>query len=171
MIGPGAARLSPRGRVLERGMPRWFKRLAEGVFDVEDLIERANELADFVAAATEAYEFDPSRVVAVGFSNGANIAAAVLLLRPEAVAAAALLAPMVPLRPEPSSSDAGALDGVDVFIGAGRTDPIAPPDGAEDLARLLTERGAAVSLHWHPGGHQIDRSTLAALQDWLLSRA
>jgi predicted esterase len=163
MVAPGAARLSPRGRVLERGAPRWFRRLAEGVFDEADVVARANELADFVEAAADAYGFAPESLIAVGFSNGANIAAAVLLLRPGVLSAAALLAPMVPLRPEAPVD----LAGTRVLIGAGRRDPIAPPEQAEALARLLADSGAEVDLSWHEGGHQLDRTTLAALRDWL----
>lgn len=162
-LAPDAALLSPRGRVLERGASRWFRRIAEGVFDIEDLIARTHELADFVDAAAPVYRFDRSRVVAVGFSNGANVAAATLLLRPEALRAAILLAPHVPLEPDRSVD----LSGAGVFIGAGRSDPIAPPDQAEALAKLLSDNGAAVELHWHPAGHRIDRSTLAEAQRWL----
>jgi predicted esterase len=149
--------------VLERGAPRWFRRIAEGVFDIPDLVARTHELADFVAAAGREHGFEPGSVVAVGFSNGANVAASMLLLRPEVLRAAVLLAPMVPLEPEERVD----LAGVAVFVGAGRTDPIAPPDQAAALAELLADRGAAVEVHWHPGGHQIDRSTLTAAQGWL----
>jgi predicted esterase len=163
LLAPDAAVLSPRGRVLERGAPRWFRRFAEGVFDVEDLVARTHELADFVAAAARRYGFDRSGVVAVGFSNGANIAAATLLLRPETLRGAVLLAAMVPLEQE----DRADLSAVGVFIGAGRNDPIAPPEHAERLADLLSDRGAAVELHWHPGGHTIDQTTVIAAQEWL----
>ncbi len=110
-LDPAAALLSPRGKVLENGMPRFFRRLAEGVFDEEDVIRRAHELADFVVAAAVRYEFDPKRVTAVGYSNGANIAAAILLLRSEVLASAVLFRAMVPLVPStlPNLADARVL--------------------------------------------------------------
>src|SRR5437588_9417037 len=114
-LDPGAALLSPRGKVLEHGMPRFFRRLAEGVFDLEDLTRRTHELADFVADAATRYGFDPRNVIAVGFSNGANIAASLLLLRPETLAAAVLFRPMIPLVPETLPD----LSRVPVFIAAG----------------------------------------------------
>lgn len=162
-LDEGAALLSPRGKVSEAGMPRWFRRHAEGVFDTDDLIARTHELADFVMAAAERYELDTAAIIAVGFSNGANIAGAMMLLRPEILRAAVLLAPMVPLEP----TDAVDLSGVGVFVGAGRGDRIAPPEHAEALAELLSDRGAAVELHWHDGGHGVDRSTLTAATNWL----
>jgi phospholipase/carboxylesterase len=147
---PGAARLSPRGRVLERGMPRFFRRLAEGVFDVEDVRRRAGELADFVTAAGQAYGLE-SPPVGVGFSNGANIAAAVLLLRPGTLGGALLLRPMVPLVPDPLPS----LGAVPVQIAAGRSDPIVTPAQSEALADLLRRAGAEVALEWIAGGHNL----------------
>lgn len=163
VLAPDAHLLSPRGQVRENGAPRWFRRLAEGVFDVDDLIARTHELADFLAAATQRYGLDPARVVAVGFSNGANIASSTLLLRPHLLRAAILLAPMVPLWPR----DRVDLSGVAVFIGAGRADPIAPPEDAEALAGLFTDLGAGVELHWHRGGHEVGPTTVNAAAGWL----
>ncbi|MEX1159153.1 MAG: alpha/beta hydrolase, partial [Thermomicrobiales bacterium] len=120
LLLPGASVLSPRGKVSENGASRFFRRLAEGVFDVEDLIARTYELADFVGAAAKQYGFDPGNVVAVGYSNGANIASSMLLLRPGTLAGAVLLRPMVPLEPD-SPPD---LSGTPVYLGAGRLDPI-----------------------------------------------
>lgn len=158
-----AALLSPRGQVSENGAPRWFRRHAEGVFDAEDLVARTHELADFVGAAVEHYQLDGSKIIAVGFSNGANIAAAMVLLRPEVLRAAALFAPMM------AQSDVGPVDlsEVAIFIGAGRVDPIAPPEQAEALATLLSDRGASVELRWHRGGHGVDQSVLSAASSWL----
>src|SRR5438093_4095070 len=99
-LDPNASLLSPRGKVLENGMPRFFRRLAEGVFDLEDLQKRTHELADFVVSAAEHYKIDIKHIVAVGYSNGANIAASILLLRPEVLSAAVLFRAMVPLVPE-----------------------------------------------------------------------
>lgn len=165
-LRPGAALLSPRGKVLEHGMPRFFHRLAEGIFDLEDLQLRTHELADFVAAAAAAYAFDPGRVIAAGYSNGANIAGALLLLRPEVLAGAVLLRPMVPLEP-PALPD---LSGVPVFIAAGRQDPIVPAEQSEQLARLLESAGARVTLHWHPGGHGLAPAEVQAAAAWLQAR-
>jgi predicted esterase len=162
MIDPGAGVLSPRGKVLERGMPRFFRRLAEGVFDVEDLKFRTSELADFAAAAADHYRFDPDRVVAAGFSNGANIAASMLLLRPETLRAAILFSPMVPLEPA-SPPD---LSGVAVFIGAGRTDPMVTPTNVERLAEMLRDAGADVTLRWKSGGHELAADDVSAARDW-----
>jgi predicted esterase len=162
VLAPGAALLSPRGKVLERGMPRFFRRLAEGVFDEADLIARAEELAAFVQRAASRYDRDPQRMVAVGFSNGANIAGALLLLQPQTLRAAALFAPMVPLEP-PTLPD---LSGVAAFLSAGRGDPIAPPAQAERMAALLTEAGAATELHWHGGGHEVPNGHVALCRSW-----
>jgi predicted esterase len=159
---PAAARLSPRGQVLEQGAARFFRRLAEGVFDVDDLRERTHQLADFVEAAGHAYGLEAAPI-AVGFSNGANIAAAMLLLRPGVLGGALLLRPMVPLVPEPMP----ALGGVPVEILAGRADPIVRPDQSEDLAALQREAGADVGMEWIAGGHGLTREDLEIGQRWL----
>ena len=152
---PGAARLSPRGQVLEHGMPRFFRRIAEGVFDLDDLRRRTDELADFVDAARTVYGLE-SPPVAVGFSNGANIAAAMLLLRPGTLGGALLIRPMVPLEPNPLP----ALGGVPVQINAGMADPIVPPSQSEALADLLRRAGAKVTLDWIRGGHNLTPADL-----------
>jgi glyoxalase family protein len=164
---PGAALLSPRGRVLEQGMPRFFRRLAEGVFDLDDLRNRTHELADFVAAAAAHYGFDPRRVVAAGYSNGANIAASLLLLRPETLAGAALFHAMVPLEPEAPP----AIAGVPVFLGAGRADPLVPVVQTERLAALLRAAGARLTIHWEPGGHGLNPAEIRAATAWLRAAA
>lgn len=166
LLAPGHAVLSPRGNVLERGMPRFFRRLAEGVFDLDDLRQRAAELAGFVQGQAERRGFDASRVFAVGFSNGANIAAAVMLLHPGVLAGGVLLAPMVPLVPEPLPS----LGGAGVFLGAGRMDPIAPPAQVDALAAMFRESGADVTVDWHPGSHQLTPTTVQAARRWLAPR-
>ena len=148
----GANVVSPRGKVLENGMPRFFRRLAEGVFDLEDLTARTHELADFVGAAAEASGLDRSRVYAVGFSNGANVAAATLLLRP--------MVPLVPERPP-------ALAGVPVLISAGDGDPIAPPGETRRLAELLHGYGAAVEVARQPVGHNLSQGDVDVARDWL----
>jgi predicted esterase len=161
-LRPGAARLSPRGQVLENGAPRFFRRLAEGVFDLEDLKTRTHQLADFVENAGRTYQLT-DRPIAVGFSNGANIAASILLLRPGVLRGALLLRPMVPLVPDPLPS----LDGVPVAILAGRADPIVRPEQSEDLANLLRQAGARVDLSWIAGGHGLTREDLEIGRRWL----
>lgn len=160
-LHPGAARLSPRGRVLENGMPRFFRRLAEGVFDLEDLRARAHQLADFVAAARR--EYGIGAPAAVGFSNGANIAAAVLLLRPETLSGALLLRPMVPLVP----AELPSLGAIPVQLVAGRADPIVPPAQTEELAELLRRSGADVRVSWLPGGHGLTREDVEIGHGWV----
>jgi phospholipase/carboxylesterase len=162
-LDPDAALLSPRGHVSEHGANRWFRRLAEGVFDIDDLLARTDELAAFVGDAVDHYDLDPDRLVAVGFSNGANIAATVLQRHPQLLRAAALFAAM-PALPDPPAVD---LSGVAVFLAAGRADPIVAPEQTERLADQLLSRGAAVQLHWNPGGHAIDQPILAAARAWL----
>jgi phospholipase/carboxylesterase len=160
---PDGALLSPRGKVLENGAPRFFRRLAMGVFDEPDLIARAGELAAFVRAAAAVYEFDASRVIAVGFSNGANIAAAMLLLHPDVLRGAILFRAMVPLTP-PSPPD---LTGVPVYLSAGRFDSMVPADNVEALASMLQDAGASVSLAWTQQGHNLAPDEVDAARRWL----
>lgn len=166
-LDPNANLLSPRGKVLENGMPRFFRRLAEGVFDVPDLIAQAQALSEFVTEAADVYGFDPVRVTAAGFSNGANIAAALLLLHPGVLHTAVLLHPMVPLVPEVLPD----LTGTAVFIGAGRRDPIASEEETERLAALLRESRAEVTVAWQPGGHALTREEADAAAAWLKEQA
>jgi phospholipase/carboxylesterase len=161
MLSPGSAQLSPRGKVLEGGMPRFFRRLREGVFDEEDVRRRAHELADFIAEAREAYNL--AAPVAVGFSNGANIAAAMLQLRPEALAGAALLRAMVPLADPPAPD----LAGKPVLILSGASDPIVPADNAKRLATLLRGAGATVEHRMLPMGHGLSQSDVALTKTWI----
>lgn len=165
-VAPRAALLSPRGKVLEGDMPRFFRRLAEGVFDIEDLTRRTHELADFVRDAARVYGFDASRVVALGYSNGANIAAGLLLLRPQVLAGAALLRPMLPLDPPPVPD----LRGKFVLIVAGRRDPLIPAASTERLAGALQEAGAEVTVEWHPGGHGLIRGDVETVARWFAER-
>ncbi len=158
-----AALLSPRGKVLENGMPRFFRRFAEGVFDVEDLKHRTNELADFVAAAAQHYGFAADKVVAVGYSNGANIAASMLLLRPEILRGAVLFRAMVPLVPE----NLPELSSVRVWIGAGSEDPIIPASEAQRLVELLRRAGADVTIRFARAGHRLTNDDVEAAQHWL----
>jgi predicted esterase len=162
-LDPNAALLSPRGKVLENGMPRFFRRLAEGVFDLEDLKYRTNELADFIAAAGEHYGFATDRLVAVGYSNGANIAASMLLLRPEILRAAILFRAMVPLAPDRLPD----LSSVRVWIGAGDQDPIIPASEAQRLVELLRRAGADVTIRFAKAGHGLTSNDLEAARHWL----
>ncbi|GJE56733.1 alpha/beta hydrolase [Methylobacterium thuringiense] len=160
-LAPGAALLSPRGPVLENGMPRFFRRLAEGVFDEDDVRRRAGDLADFVAEARAAYGI--AAPLAVGFSNGANIAAAMLLLRPESLAGAVLLRAMVPLA-EPPAADLG---GKPVLILSGAADPIVPEESARRLAGQLGRAGAEVEHAVLPAGHGLTQSDVARAEAWM----
>lgn len=163
-LAPGAAILSPRGNVSEYGAPRFFRRLAEGVFDHEDLLFRTHELAGFVEAAAQEYGFDPSRLVAVGYSNGANIAASTLLLHPGLLRATVLFRAMVPFEPEVTPD----LSGLPVFMAAGRMDRMIPPDNTQHLADILGEAGAEVDLRWRNVGHPLTYEEVGEAKDWLL---
>ena len=158
-----AALLSPRGKVLEHGMPRYFLRLAEGVFDLEDLKERTNELADFVTTAAKHYGFAADKVVAVGYSNGANIAASMLLLRPEILSDAILFRATVPLIPETQPN----LSRVRVWIGAGTDDPIIPTSETKRLAELLRSAGADVTIRFFQASHALTPGDVEVARDWL----
>lgn len=165
MISPGSALLSPRGRVLEHGMPRFFRRLAEGVFDEADVRRRARELGEFVAEARKQYGI--AAPVAVGFSNGANIAAALLLLKPDVLSGAILLRAMVPLSDPPSAR----LDGKPVLLLSGQADPIVPANNAARLAALLSQAGASVSHKILPAGHQLSQADVTLARNWIGSLA
>lgn len=162
-LSPGAPTLSVRGAVQENGMPRFFRRLREGVFDEDDLRARVDELAEFLGAAEDAYEVEPGSWRAVGFSNGANIASALLLRRPQALAGAALLAAMVPLHDPPEAD----LTGKRVAIVNGRADPMATPEHTETLAGQLRGRGAEVTVLSHHGGHTVNPQLLPQVAEFL----
>jgi phospholipase/carboxylesterase len=162
-LSPGSALLSPRGDVSEGGALRFFARLAEGVFDPAEVTRRTHALADFIAAAGDYYGFKPSELVAVGLSNGANIAATLLQLRPESLGGAALLRPMVVLD-QPAAP--GSLAGKSVLIASGERDPIVPPDHPGRLATLLRAGGAEVTLQIHPASHGLVSADLVAAEAW-----
>lgn len=163
LLAPKAALLSPRGKVLERGMPRFFRRLAEGVFDIPDLLARTDELAEFARAAPAHYGVDSAAMTVVGFSNGANIAASLLLLHPGLVSRAVLFRAMVPFEPEAPP----ALRGTRVFMGSGRHDPIITASNSERLAALLREAEADVTLAWQPTGHNLTPEDVEEARRWL----
>ncbi|WP_018467246.1 alpha/beta hydrolase [Calidithermus timidus] len=162
-LAPAAKLLSPRGKVLENGAPRFFRRLAMGVFDEADLKAQAADLARFVQDAAERYGFDAGRVYALGYSNGANMAAALMLLHPEALAGGVLLRPVLPLEPPTPPK----LRGKAAFLAAGRRDPWAPGERVEALAGRLEQAGAKVELRWQNAGHELHPEELKAAQAWL----
>ena len=162
-LSPGAAVLSVRGTVLENGMPRFFRRLREGVFDEDDLRRQADDLAKFVVTASEAYGIPDRSLVAVGFSNGANIASAIILRRPELLAGAILLAAMVPYAEPPAADLSGTL----VIISNGARDPMITTQVTQLLASQLSERGAEVIELPHPGGHQIYPAVLPQIRSMI----
>lgn len=163
MLNPESALLGVRGNVSERGMARFFRRIAEGVFDEADLIARTAELNAFVDESADKYGFDRHNVVAVGYSNGANIAASLLYHHQDALKGAVLFHPMVPRR----GVELPDLSGVPVFIGAGRNDPLCTMAESEELAAALGAAGAAVEAHWENGGHQLSRTEVEAAAAWL----
>jgi predicted esterase len=162
-LAPGAALLSPRGKVLENGMPRFFRRLALGVFDEEDLKVRTHELAAFITDSIKSYDLDAHKIIAVGYSNGANIASSLLLLHPGLLKGAVLFHPMVPFVPDVVPD----LSNVPIFIGAARHDEIVPPEETERLTTLLENCRADVSVYWGPGGHGLSPAEVEAARRWL----
>lgn len=163
-ISPGSALLSPRGDVSEGGALRFFARLAEGTFDPQEITRRTHSLADFLLAAAGHYKIDPQRLIAMGFSNGANIAATLLLLRPETVAGAVLFRPMVVLD-QPAAP--GSLESRRVLLCHGTTDPLVPPEDPARLAALLRAGGADVKLASIPASHALTPLDVAAAQSWI----
>ncbi|WP_226037750.1 alpha/beta hydrolase [Aquibacillus saliphilus] len=162
IIEPSSSVLSVRGNVSENGMPRYFRRLAEGVFDEEDLIFRTKELNDFLDEAAEKYDFDRNNIVAVGYSNGANIAGSLLFHYQNALKGAILHHPMVPRR----GIELPDLTKLPVFISAGENDPICPAQETKDLKELLLAVGAKVQVHWEKNGHQLTQTEAAAAAEW-----
>ncbi len=163
MLDPAAAMLSVRGKVLENGMPRFFRRIAEGVFDLDDLRARTDELAMFLPEAAAEHGFDAAALVAVGYSNGANIAASLLLQSGAPLAGAILLRCMVPYEPGPGASRAGTR----VLVCQGRMDPIIPAEHGQRVAELLQARGAEVTLHVEDAGHGLERGDIETARAWL----
>lgn len=162
LISPSSPVLSVRGNVLENGMPRFFRRISEGVFDEEDLILRTQELQEFLQQAAQRYGLDRSRFVAVGYSNGANIAGSLLFHHQGAFAGAILHHPMVPLR----GLSLPSLQGIPIFIGAGTNDPICSPQETEELEQLFTSAGAYVTVHWEQSGHRLSTTEANAAAAW-----
>jgi phospholipase/carboxylesterase len=162
-VAPGAAILSPRGNVLENGAPRFFKRLAEGVFDPKEVRSRAEELARFIRAATLVYSLDASRIFALGYSNGANIASTVMLTEPGLLQGSILLRAMTVLEPD----DGVDLAGSSVLISAGRMDPIVPTASVERLRDIFQSANAEVTVKWQLTGHNLVPSEVREAAEWL----
>jgi predicted esterase len=162
-LGGNYRLLSPRGKVLEQGMPRFFRRLAEGVFDQEDLARRTNELARFLEEAAERYGFDKTKLIALGFSNGANIAASLLLRDADALAGAILIRAMVPFVPAALPN----LEKKPILLLSGKRDPIVPIAQPEELAELFRQAGAETTLHWEEAGHALTQNDVAIAAKWL----
>lgn len=162
IIDPDANILSVRGNVLENGMPRFFKRLAEGIFDEEDLIFRTKELYGFLDKASEKYTFDRRNIIAIGYSNGANIAASLLFHYQDALKGAILHHPMIPRR----GIKLPDLTALSIFIAAGTNDPICSPQESEELTTILENAGAKVELHWEDKGHQLTATEVEAAKKW-----
>jgi phospholipase/carboxylesterase len=165
-IDEKASILSVRGTVLENGMPRFFKRLREGVFDEEDLIIRTKELKDFMDQAASKYHFNRDQVIALGYSNGANIASSLLFHYPNVLKAAILHHPMVPIR----GLQLPDLSQTPIFIGAGKNDPICPVDETMELQRLYENANAPVEVYWGNRGHQLTNDELIAAKKWYLEK-
>lgn len=162
IVDPNANVLSVRGNILENGMPRFFKRLKEGIFDLEDLVIQTKNLAEFIDEASEKYQFDRDQVIAIGYSNGANIAGSLLFHYADVLKGAILHHPMVPIR----DVDLPDQKNTAIFIGAGENDPMCPAEESVDLERLLTDKGANVTVHWERNGHQLTRTEIEAARDW-----
>ncbi len=162
-VAPGAAILSPRGNVLENGAPRFFKRLAEGVFDPKEVRARAEELARFIRASVSRYALDPERIFALGYSNGANVASTVMFIDPGLMKGTIFLRPMVVFEPEKLVD----LSGSSVFISAGRMDPIVPVSSVERLVEMLESARARVTLKWQMVGHSLVPSEVSEAAAWL----
>ncbi|WP_421384848.1 alpha/beta hydrolase [Bacillus salacetis] len=162
MIAPDHSILGVRGNVSEHGMPRFFRRLAEGVFDEEDLVFRTKELKEFIDECADKYGFDRTNVLAIGYSNGANIAASMLYHYSDAIHGAILFHAMVPIR----SVEMADLNGTPIFIGAGETDPLIPAQETKELAADLEKSGAKVTEFWTKGGHQLTRDEVDQAAEW-----
>jgi phospholipase/carboxylesterase len=162
-LAPGAALLSPRGKVLENGMPRYFRRIAEGVFDEKDLRERAAEMSAFLGEARKEYKLESAKTILCGYSNGANIAASLFLLHPDELAGGILFRPMLPLHVDHPSE----LPGIPLYMASGRNDPLVPVESVLALEKCFRESGAEVTLHWSDEGHRPASHEFSEARNWL----
>jgi predicted esterase len=162
-VSTASAILSPRGQVLENGMPRFFRRIAANVFDEDDVVRRANELSDFILASADKYDRNPDRLTALGYSNGANIAAAVILLRPEVFSCAVLIRPLLPLQNPPLPD----LNGQKILVLKGKHDAIIPSANTDRLVKTFQRAGADVTIREMDAGHEITARDVDAISEWL----
>lgn len=162
-IEPNASILSPRGKVLENGLPRFFRRLSEGVFDLEDLRIRSHELADFIQKCSLHYKFDLENTIAIGFSNGANISVSMLFLRPEVIQGTILFRAMVPFIPDPLPN----LSSKKILLSAGLEDPIVSRNETENLFRLFQKTNAIITLKWQPSSHNLIQEDILVAKPWI----
>ena len=162
-IEPNASVLSPRGKVLENGLPRFFRRLSEGVFDLEDLRIRSHELADFIQKCSLHYKFDLENTIAIGFSNGANISVSMLFLRPEVLQGTILFRAMVPFIPDPLPN----LSNKKILLSAGLEDPIVSRNETENLFRLFQKTNAIITLKWQPSSHNLIQEDILVAKPWI----
>ncbi len=162
-IEPNASILSPRGKVLENGLPRFFRRLSEGVFDLEDLRIRSHELADFIQKCSLHYKFDLENTIAIGFSNGANISVSMLFLRPEVLQGTILFRAMVPFIPDPLPN----LSSKKILLSAGLEDPIVSRNETENLFRLFQKTNAIITLKWQPSSHNLIQEDILVAKPWI----
>ena len=162
-LAPGCSLLSVRGNVRENGQARFFRRLSEGVFDLEDLAQRTAELTDFLRTAASIYKFELNRLLAVGFSNGANMAANLLLTSPDVLAGGILIRAMLPFAP----ANVPNLAGKSILLLNGQFDPVVPPAQPKELAAIFQSAGAEATLHWQPAGHNLAPADVAIATKWL----
>ena len=162
LLAPDATMLSVQGPVLEHGAARFFRRMGEGVYDMEDLKQRTGDLGDFLTAAFSKHNIDPAKAVGVGYSNGANILVNLAFERPGLLPKLALAHPLIPYEPPMTN-----LANHEVLITAGRRDPISPAPLTLQLEAALRSRGATVEMVWRPGGHEIDGGEIEAIRGFL----
>ncbi len=163
-ILPGVSYLGIRGNVIEHGMPRFFKRLSEGIFDEADIKLRAHELDSFIREAATSFGFSSENVMALGYSNGANIITALNFLHPGLISTSLLLRPMTPLVP----ANAPDLSNSNVWLSFGSVDPLMPPGEIEKLSGLYTEYGANLTVNIEQAGHQLVQNDLTKASEFLM---
>ncbi len=160
---PDAGVLSLRGEVNEHGMNRFFKRIRPGVFDLEDLARRTNDINQFLDEVSKKYDFKKQDLIAIGYSNGANMIASLLMQCGPIIKGAVLMHPMVPRR----DLDKQDLSDISILVTAGKHDAICPVSETNDLVTLLTEMNANILVKWFSGGHEITQYEVETIKDWI----